>query len=127
MRRLSKTISMETLAGAGLNYAKNVAEEALTRGLVAVDKNIDGIKSTAKWGGAYLGLCVLDEHVNNVIVDGIIDVAQGVTGGVTIVKGVKTANAIVKDYGKVTDEDVNAVEEKLKSLIGTTTEETQAE
>lgn len=116
MRKLNNKLTMDEMLTGGVAVVTTIAEEALTRTAVAITKNTEKIVSTGKWGLAYAGLCVLDEHVNNIIVDGVIDVAQGITGSVTLAKGVGTVKSIVSDFQEVTDEEVTNFKAKLEAL-----------
>lgn len=114
MKKLSKKLTLDELVTGGVKLATNVAEESLTRATIAISKNKDRITNTAKWVAGYVALNVIDEHVDNVIGDAFIDIAQGVTGVTAGVKVYNTGKNIVNDYKNTTDEDVDSFKKLLE-------------
>lgn len=114
MKKLSKKITLDELVTGGINIATNIAEDAIARSLVAVNKNKGKIASTAKWGIGYLALGVIDEKVDNFIGDVILDGAQLTTGLVTAGKAYGTFKSITNDYKETTDDEID----EIRKLMG---------
>lgn len=114
MKKLSKKITLDELMEGSVKLATNVAEEAVTRTLVAVSKNKGKIVSTAKWGLGYFALGVIDDKVDNFVGDMILDGAQLTTGLVTAGKAYGTVKSIANDYCNATDSEA----EEIRELMG---------
>ena len=119
MKKLSKKITLDELMEGSVKLATNVAEEAVSRSMVALNKNKSKIASTAKWGLGYLALGVIDDKVDNFIGDVILDGAQLTTGLVTAGKVYGTTKSIINDYQNATDDEVNSI----RKLMGLEPEE----
>lgn len=124
MSRLTKKIELGQIGGIAMQFAKLQAEEAIARTLVAIDASKEEMKNVFVAAGKVVVTQAVKNYADNNLVDTLADsytAIQVVKGGINLYKGV---NKFADAYSSCTDENVDAVLDKMLGETKVTPEET---